>query len=348
MVVLAILKARRESGRLATPLRERGGGGGNGCQLPCRECLCRRRPSAHAGQRNPANAHRHPFGFLHAVSSRSDSGTRLLPAYRRISTVNLVCAISTSLAGSSFADAVTAPAQISTKEVTMETAIHDAEIDTALAEPANAQDGHEDEQELSAEIRTLWSAHNEAQAAAKQSKEELRAIPLELGRRLSEVKERVSRPGRGGRWTAFLAAHAIPRATGDRLVGRYAKTLGPQGNRLSEAISEPAKPTAEKMATDVWQSLKGVLATGESVVEFIGCIAKLSGVAHERRQEGLMIFNPVPEAADGLAGSASPQSAPAPQPSDGGDAGERAEEAASTPTVEQVAGAGEVNSGEVQ
>jgi len=117
------------------------------------------------------------------------------------------------------------------------------------------------------------------------------------------------------------------------------------------AISEPAKPTAEKLAETVWSSLTKVLTTTELVVEFLGSIAKISGVAHEWRQEGLMIFNPVPKAADGLPGSAiaSPPTGPASQPSD--EASEITDEPgeetpAAPPAAENVAGIADASDGD--
>jgi hypothetical protein len=133
------------------------------------------------------------------------------------------------------------------------------------------------------------------------------------------MKSLLSRPGRGGQWRGWLRQRGIPRSTADRLVARHAETLcSHDENVLSGAISEPAKPTAEKLAETVWPSLKKVLVTAESVIEFIGRIAEVSGVPHEWREIGLMIFYPVPEATDGLPSSAiaSPPAGPASQPSD--------------------------------
>ena len=165
------------------------------------------------------------------------------------------------------------------------------------------------------------------------------------------MKSLLCRPdlGRASQWRGWLRQRGIPSSTADRLVARHAETLCADRETVpTGAASEPAIATAEKLATTVWPSLRKVLTTGESVVEFIGCIAKVSGVAHEWRQEGLMIFNPVPEAADGLPGPAiaSSPTGPASQPSDGGHAEERAAEAAATPTTEAEAGNAEANSGE--
>jgi hypothetical protein len=169
------------------------------------------------------------------------------------------------------------------------------------------------------------------------------------------MKKILSRPdaGRGGQWRSWLRERGIPRSTADRLVARHAETLCADGENVpTGAISEPAKPTAEKLAETVWPSLKKVLTTGESVVQFIGCIVTASGVAHEWREEGLVIFNPVPEAADGLPGSAiaSPPTGPASQPSDeaGANTEEPGEETpAAPPAAEDVAGIADASNGDV-
>jgi hypothetical protein len=172
------------------------------------------------------------------------------------------------------------------------------------------------ETQLTQEISTLWSDHVRLSADRKATAKELRQIRASLAERLVAMKSLLSRPGRGGQWRSWLRERGIPRSTADRLVARHAETLCSHDENVpTGAISEPAKPAAEKLATTVWPSLRKVLTTGESVVEFIGCIAKVSGVAHEWRQEGLMIFNPVPRAADELSGSASATD-PAPQLSD--------------------------------
>lgn len=234
----------------------------------------------------------------------------------------------------------------------MEEAISSSAVEAALAPPAIAQDGHEAEEKLSAESLTLWSAHNLAQAAAKQSKEELQAIRLELGRRLSEVKERVSRPGRGGGFSAYVSAHGIPRATAQGLIARYRRSQEPQGNSLSDPISGSAKAGAAKLFETVWPRLKKILATDESVIEFVGCIATASGLAHDQREEGLMILNPVSKAADELPGSTitSPPTGQAQQNRDAASniTEEPATEAAMPiPATEQVAGHGDDCAGAV-
>jgi hypothetical protein len=224
----------------------------------------------------------------------------------------------------------------------------------AEAQPNTTQpDDGANETQLTQEISDLWSDHVRLSANHKTTAKELRQIRASLAERLHAMKSLISRPGRGGEWRGWLRERGIPRSTADRLVPRHAETLcADRENVPTGAISEPAKPTAEKLAETVWPSLKKVLVTGETVVEFLGCIAKLSGVAHKWRAEGLLILNAVPEAADGLPGPAiaSPLTDPASQPSD--EAGTDAEEPApetvmATSVTEQVAAVVDASSGDV-
>ena len=201
------------------------------------------------------------------------------------------------------------------------------------------------ETQLTQEISTLWSNHVRLSASRKLTSKELRQIRAGLAERLAAMKTLLSRPGRGGQWRSWLRERGIPRSTADRLVARHAETLCIHDENVpTGAISEPAKPTAEKLAETVWSSLKKVLTTGESVVEFIGRIAELSGLPFERRGIGLMIFYPVPEAADGLSGTASATD-PAPQTSD--EVSAVTEEPAAPTETGQVAAVAHAGTGDV-
>ena len=224
----------------------------------------------------------------------------------------------------------------------------------AEAQPNTTQpDGTAIENQLTEEISALWGTHVRLNADCKATAKELRRIRVSLAERLAAMKSLLSRPGRGGQWRGWLRERGIPRSTADRLVARHAETLcDHDGNVPTGAIPEPARSTAKKLAETVWPSLKRVLTTGESVVEFIGCIAEISGLPFERRDIGLMIFYPVPEAADGLPGSAIafPPAGPASPPSDEASAiteEPAAETVMATPANEDVAGIADASDGDV-
>jgi hypothetical protein len=206
-------------------------------------------------------------------------------------------------------------------------AILDAIQDVVTAEPgageqpgtAQPDDGAV-ETRLAQEISELWSSHVRLSGDRKVTSKELRLIRARLAQRLHEMKAMLAHPGRGGEWRGWLRERGIPRSTADRLVTRYAETLeGQNGNCFSEAIPEPAPPTAQELANGAWHRVGKALPTDELVIRFIGCIAEISGVKHERRDEGLVIFNPVPKTVDGVTGSgvSAEVTCPAPLPPEG-------------------------------
>jgi len=200
---------------------------------------------------------------------------------------------------------------------TIENAIIPKPEPEAEAQPGTTQpDDSTIENQLTQEISTLWSEHVRLSADCKVTSKELRQIRASLAERLAAMKSLLSRPGRLGQWRGWLRQQGIPRSTADRLVSRHAETLvGDNGNVPTGAISGPGEADAEKLAKNVWLRFGKLLTTHESILRFIGCIVTASGVAHEQREEGLVIFNLVRKPADDLPGSVS-VAQPVPQPPD--------------------------------
>ena len=221
-----------------------------------------------------------------------------------------------------------------------------AEPETEVQPDQTQPDESAVEMQLTEEINTLWSDHVRLSANRRVTARELRQIRSTLAERLYEMKSLLSRPGRGGQWRSWLKERGINRSSADRLVAHHGETLcNHEEDAPGEAISNSPDDSAEKLARDVWSRLRKVLDTHETVVRFLASIAEISGVSHEWRKEGLMLFNPVPKATDELPTTAiaSESTCPAPQPP-GGDANSAdapAEVAAGTPATEQVAGVGE-------
>jgi hypothetical protein len=187
----------------------------------------------------------------------------------------------------------------------------------AQAEPAQLGDDAV-ETELTQEISALWSDHVRLSANHKTTARELRQIRARLAERLYAMKSFLCRPdrGRASQWRSWLKQQGIPRSTADRLVARHGEILGGNSESLlSGAASEQAENAAEKLAKSVWQRIGKLLATGESVIRFISQIAELSGVGHERRAEGLMIFHAASKRAEEVPDSAL-ANGPVPQPPD--------------------------------
>jgi len=92
-------------------------------------------------------------------------------------------------------------------------------------------------QALTREVRQSWDSYGETLAAAERSKNEAHGFLLEIGKRLSEAKERLARPGRSGGWSSFTRSAGLSRAEADGLVRRYRRTLVPEANCGEKAIA---------------------------------------------------------------------------------------------------------------
>jgi hypothetical protein len=127
--------------------------------------------------------------------------------------------------------------------------------------------------ELGAAITDLWIAHSTAKNTVRMTKGELRAIRAKLGEQLCRMKEVLASPGRDGQWSRFLRKVNIPRATGDRLVGRHLRSMNPETNCISEEISEPTEEEVQRLFTVVWPKLRRTLRSEKSLHLFIDLLA---------------------------------------------------------------------------
>ena len=127
----------------------------------------------------------------------------------------------------------------------------------------------EPQKELGEAITSLWTAHQTAKGAARATRDELRALRIKLGERLSEMKEMLAKPGCAGQWSGFLREHQIPRATADRLVTRHERALNPDANCATEEISEPTEEDVRKLFATVWPKLRRTLRSRQSVDLFV-------------------------------------------------------------------------------
>jgi hypothetical protein len=114
-------------------------------------------------------------------------------------------------------------------------------VDAAVAGDSEPTAEVTTESQLSEEIGELWLVHIQATSTISRTKAELRTIRLDLGARLFEMKQLLSRPGRNGQWSSWLQERGISRAAADRLVIRYQQSDNTDANRLNDAVSEPQK-----------------------------------------------------------------------------------------------------------
>jgi hypothetical protein len=133
----------------------------------------------------------------------------------------------------------------------------------------SAQTVSETEAKLDSEIKSLWTAHQTTTATAKRTKEELEDLRLDLGWKLSEMKSRLVRTGRGGGWAAYLRSHNLPRATVERYIRRFEALANSEKNRLSDTISEPSEEDVRRLVRNLLPRLRKVLTTEGSVSLFV-------------------------------------------------------------------------------
>ena len=146
-----------------------------------------------------------------------------------------------------------------------------------------------DEAQLTREVGALWQMHAQTKATVIKSRAEMNVIRTDLSRRMHELKALLSKPGRGGAWSGFLAAEKISRSTADRLVRAHEKTLARQVNCANEHITEPSEVIVHKYLHALWPKLSRVLTTQESVEMFVD----------ELRSRAKKSFNTTPPAAAG-------------------------------------------------
>jgi hypothetical protein len=126
------------------------------------------------------------------------------------------------------------------------------------------------EAQLTNEVGELWQVHNKAKTSLHQTRVELKRIRTDLSQRLSELKQVLSRPGRGGAWSSFLESQRIPRSTADRLVRGYEKTIAAEGeNCTSEQTPEPTDVIVRRYFRALWPRLSRILTTRESIEMFV-------------------------------------------------------------------------------
>lgn len=156
----------------------------------------------------------------------------------------------------------------------------------------------QDETALSAEIAQLWQIHNDFKLSLRQQSQNLHSLRAELGKKLAEVKGLLSRPGRGGEWSGWLRERRIPRATADRLVLKYERSLHPDSNCINESISEPTDDEIRSLLDKIAPKLRKVLRTPASAYRFINLVAfSFEGLDRRVTEEGFLIVNPSQETA---------------------------------------------------
>jgi hypothetical protein len=179
---------------------------------------------------------------------------------------------------------------------TIEQCQHPVLAEPKVSEIPQPEVPSQDEATLTDQIVELWQEHNVYTASIKHQTQDLLALRTELGKRLAEMKEVLAKPGRSGQWSSWLKERKIPRATADRLVTNYERSLNPNGNRLSESISEPTEAEIQNLFAKMFPKLRRVLRTPHSVYRFIELLSLSSdGTCRRLTEEGLLLIKPLPQ-----------------------------------------------------
>ncbi|MBZ5598469.1 MAG: hypothetical protein LAO03_22175 [Acidobacteriia bacterium] len=170
-----------------------------------------------------------------------------------------------------------------------------AEIPAQPSEPRTPEPEHlaQDEAVLSAKITKLWRLHTDYKGTIKNQTENLRSLRAELGRKLAEMKQVLARPGRNGQWSGWLKQNRISRATADRLVAKYERSLQSDSNCLTEQITEPSEQEIQNILAKLAPKLRKVLRTPASVYRFIDLLASSFEVHRKETEEGFVVLRPV-------------------------------------------------------
>jgi hypothetical protein len=183
-----------------------------------------------------------------------------------------------------------AVSEVPATEIAIEPA---AATETPESQTPEPEPPSHDEAALTAEITELWRLHADHKGMIKNQTENLRSLRAELGKRLSEMKQVLARPGRNGQWSSWLKQHKIARATADRLVLKFERSRNPDGNCLIESISEPTEEEIQGLFDKVAPKLRRVLRTPASVYRFIDLMTSSFASDRKATEEGLVIVKPL-------------------------------------------------------
>jgi hypothetical protein len=172
--------------------------------------------------------------------------------------------------------------------------MQESQESASLTEALGSSTESDAESKLAQEIEQLWNVHSQAQTVFGRTKEELRALRLELGRRLYEMKSLLACPGRAGQWSKFLSTQGIPRASADRYAKKYESVMSPPDEiASSEAIQESSEETARMVLQSIWPKLRQALTNPETAYQFLcALLQRCDTLPHEITDSGIGVRKP--------------------------------------------------------
>ncbi|PYV52240.1 MAG: hypothetical protein DMG98_24510 [Acidobacteria bacterium] len=172
-----------------------------------------------------------------------------------------------------------------------------AEVPTQPSEPQTPEPEcpAPDEAVLTAEITELWRLHADYAASVRDQSQNLRSLRAELAEKLAQMKQVLAQPGRLGKWSGWLKEKGIPRATADRLVTKYERSLSPDPNCLTESISEPTEAEIQSLLDKIAPKLRRVLRTPASAYRLLELLVSALTLDRKDTEEGFVVLRPAQE-----------------------------------------------------
>jgi hypothetical protein len=131
----------------------------------------------------------------------------------------------------------------------------------------------DEEAALAKQIGQLWSSVQLKMLEIRRKSKERAAFKDNLARDLHRYKALLVHSGRFGKWSAFLRDNEIPRATADRYVEKWQRTLTQVvENRFAEPISPPTAEEVTRMVNRMKPKLLRVLTTPDAVEQFLAAL----------------------------------------------------------------------------
>jgi hypothetical protein len=132
-----------------------------------------------------------------------------------------------------------------------------------------------DDAYLAGETVQAWANRRHLARTMNYYKSEVEKADAVLAPLLYRMKCRLSRPGRSGRWHAWLKQNKIERSCADRLVLSCAESLGRRYELPSRYISEPLEGNICLAAHRACKSVEKKLTSPQSRIQYVMCLAGL-------------------------------------------------------------------------
>ena len=128
---------------------------------------------------------------------------------------------------------------------------------------------------LPAEAVFAWANRRHLARTMREYKLELEKADAVLAPLLHRMKLRLSRPGRSGRWHAWLQQNKIERSCADRLVLAHAESLGRRFELPSRFRFEPLEGDVSLAAHRAYERVEKKLTSKRSRMQFVTGLANL-------------------------------------------------------------------------